>query len=44
MESKFEKMDEEDDIHTTYLKLYKNSEKNEKFNKLVTTVWKQLPG
>ena len=28
-------MDEEDDIHTTYLKLYKNSEKNEKFNKLV---------
>ena len=38
MESKFEKMDEEDHIHTTYLKLYKNSEKNEKFNKLVTTV------
>ena len=28
-------MDEEDDIHTTYLNLYKNSEKNEKFNKLV---------
>ena len=31
MESKFGKMDEEDDIHTTYLKLYKNSEKHEKF-------------
>ena len=30
MESKFEKMDENDDIHSTYGKLYKNSEKYEK--------------
>jgi len=30
MESKFEKMDEKGDIHTTYSKLYKNFEKHEK--------------
>ena len=29
-ESKFEKMDEQDDIHTAYAKLYKVSEKHEK--------------
>ena len=31
IESKFEKMDKQDDIHTTYSKLYKVSEKHEKF-------------
>ena len=30
VESKFEKMDDQDDIHTTYEKLYKLSEKYEK--------------
>ena len=30
MESKFEKMDDQDDIHTAYEKLYKLSEKHEK--------------
>ena len=30
VESKFEKMDNQDDIHTTYEKLYKLSEKHEK--------------
>ena len=30
LESKFEKMDEQDDIHTAYAKLYKVSEKHEK--------------
>ena len=30
MESKFEKMDEQDDIHTAYAKLYKVLEKHEK--------------
>ena len=30
MESKFEKMDEQDDIHITYAKLYKVSKKHEK--------------
>ena len=30
VESKFEKMDDQDDIHTTYEKLYKVSEKHEK--------------
>jgi len=34
MESKFEKMDEQDDIHTTYSKLYKVFEKHEKFYRL----------
>ena len=36
MESKFEKMDEQDDIHTAYAKLYKVSEKYEKLYKLAT--------
>ena len=36
MESKFEKMAEDDDIHTTYLKLYKNFEKHEKLYRLAT--------
>ena len=35
-ESKFEKMDEQDDIHTAYSKLYKVSEKHEKLYKLAT--------
>ena len=30
VESKFKKMDEQDDIHTAYAKLYKVSEKREK--------------
>ena len=30
VESKFKKMDEQDDIHTTYAKLYKVLEKHEK--------------
>ena len=36
VESKFEKMDEQDDIHTTYAKLYKVLEKHEKMYKLTT--------
>ena len=36
VEYKFEKMDEQDDIHTAYAKLYKVSEKREKFYKLAT--------
>ena len=36
MESKFEKIDEQDDIHTTYAKLYKVSEKYEKMYRLAT--------
>ena len=36
VESKFEKMDEQDDIHTTYAKLYKVSEKHEKLYRLTT--------
>ena len=36
MESKFEKMDEQDDIHTTYEKLYKVSEKHEKLYRLAS--------
>ena len=31
VESKFEKMDDQDDIHTAYEKLYKHFEKHEKF-------------
>ena len=34
VESKFEKMDEQDDIHTTYAKLYKVFEKHEKLYRL----------
>ena len=33
---KFKKMDEQDDIHTAYAKLYKVSEKHEKLYKLTT--------
>ena len=36
MESKFEKMDDQDNIHTAYTKLYKVSEKHEKLYKLAT--------
>ena len=36
VESKFEKMDEQDDIHTSYAKLYKVSEKHEKLYRLAT--------
>ena len=36
MESKFEKMDDQDDIHTAYEKLYKLSEKHEKLYRLTT--------
>ena len=36
VESKFEKMDEQDDIHTAYTKLYKVSEKYEKLYRLTT--------
>ena len=36
MNSKFEKMDDQDDIHTVYEKLYKVSEKHEKLYRLVT--------
>ena len=36
VESKFEKMDEQNDIHIAYAKLYKVSEKHEKLYKLAT--------
>ena len=36
MESKFEKMDEQDDIHTAYAKLYKVSEKHEKIYRVAS--------
>ena len=36
MESKFEKMDDQDDIHIAYEKLYKVSEKYEKLYTLAT--------
>ena len=36
VESKFEQMDEQDDIHIAYAKLYKVSEKHEKLYKLAT--------
>ena len=36
VESKFEKIDDQDDIHITYEKLYKVSEKHEKLYKLAT--------
>ena len=41
VESKFEKMDEQDDIHTAYAKLYKVLEKHEKLYRLAT---KKLSG
>ena len=36
VESKFEKMDDQNDIHTAYEKLYKVSEKHEKLYRLAT--------
>ena len=36
VEYKFEKMDEQDDIHTAYAKLYKVSEKHEKMYRLAS--------
>ena len=36
MESKFEKMDDQDDLLTGYEKLYKVSKKNEKLYRLAT--------
>ena len=36
VESKFEKMDDQDDIHTTYEKLYKVFEKHKKLYRLAT--------
>ena len=36
MEFKFKKMNEQDDIHTTYAKLYKVSEKQDKLYRLAT--------
>ena len=36
VDSKFEKMNEQDDIHTAYAKLYKVSEKHEKLYKMAT--------
>ena len=36
MDSKFEKMDDQNDIHTAYEKLYKVSEKHEKLYRLAT--------
>ena len=36
MESKFEKMNDQDDIHIAYAKLYKVSEKHEKLYRLAT--------
>ena len=36
VDSKFEKMDDQDDIHTTYEKLYKVSKKHEKLYRLAT--------
>jgi len=36
VESKFEKMDEKNDIHTAYAKLYKVLEKHEKLYRLAT--------
>ena len=36
VESKFEKMDDQDDIHIAYEKLYKLSEKHEKLYRLIT--------
>ena len=36
VESKFEKMDDQDDIHTSYAKLYKVSKKHKKLYRLAT--------
>ena len=42
MESKFEKMDEQDDIHTAFAKLYKVSKKHEKLYRLATKKLSEL--
>ena len=42
MESKFEKMDDQDDIHTVYAKLYKVSKKYEKLYRLATKKWSDV--
>ena len=42
MESNFEKIDEQDDIHTAYAKLYKVSEKHEKLYRLATKKLSEL--
>ena len=42
VESKFERMDEQDDIHTAYAKLYKVSEKHEKLYRLATKKLSEL--
>ena len=42
VESKFEKMDKKDDIHTAYAKLYKVSEKHEKLYRLVTKKFSEV--
>ena len=42
MESKFEKIDEQDDIHIAYAKLYKISEKHEKQYRLTTKKLSEL--
>ena len=39
VDSKFKKMDDQDDIHIAYEKLYKVSEKDKKLNRLATKSW-----
>ena len=46
VDSNFEKMDDQDDIHTAYAKLYKVLEKHEKLYRLATKFelnWRGLP-
>ena len=50
VESKFKKMDEQDDIHIAYAKLYKVFEKHEKLYRLATKKlseaqleWEEIP-
>ena len=42
MESKFEKIDEKDDIHTAYSKLYKNFENHEMLYRLATKKFSEM--
>ena len=42
VESKFEKMDEQDDIHTAYAKLYKVSKKHEKLYRLANKKFNEV--
>ena len=42
VESEFAKMDEQDDIHTAYAKLYKVSEKYEKLYRLATKKFSEV--